>query len=465
MRYLIFLVFIALPFQLFGKDFITKQEKNIIKLLKKSYKLESVNIQRPNKILIYYELLTKDGKSMVADSTGNIIIPQSKSINDAYRNRIKFVNCTEKKNIFLTTKSIGGGNYEYQYFSTQGELIATYNGKLSQSPYSTIFIYQNLIGNFGLVSNDGKQILPNDYSDINVDSSGICKLTQLKNGIERRGAYCLSNKTRTNVPCDFYNVDYCELEKRWKIKVHEYDSTLVYNDTCHYDTSFLDEGQKLFESNEFLEARKFYTINSENTKWAYFYIGASFYKEIMQLRECMNSCMKEIKTSCDRKDISIATELRKNLQLLTSKIEKSEQSFNVYLSRDTRYYTKAQEMLFDLSELKNNIIGYKEEIAMAITDLERRCTEFDKIEHEAYLKELEQKRLNIEMHKIQEQKLAREQHEREIRMKKEEYLRRKQKEKNKKVEDKKTKEKKATFHTDRSWSTKSMRKIGTKDLQ
>lgn len=37
MRYLIFLVFIALPFQLFGKDFITKQEKNIIKLLKKSY--------------------------------------------------------------------------------------------------------------------------------------------------------------------------------------------------------------------------------------------------------------------------------------------------------------------------------------------------------------------------------------------------------------------------------------------
>lgn len=27
MRYLIFLVFIALPFQLFGKDFITKQEK------------------------------------------------------------------------------------------------------------------------------------------------------------------------------------------------------------------------------------------------------------------------------------------------------------------------------------------------------------------------------------------------------------------------------------------------------
>ena len=140
MRYLIFLIFIALPFQLFGKDYITKQEKNIIKLLKKSYKLESVNIQRPNKNLIYYELLTKDGKSMVADSTGNVIIPQSKSINDAYRNRIKFVNCTEKKNIFLTTKSIGGGNYEYQYFSTQGELIVTYNGKLSKSPYSTIFI-------------------------------------------------------------------------------------------------------------------------------------------------------------------------------------------------------------------------------------------------------------------------------------------------------------------------------------
>lgn len=30
MRYLIFLVFIALPFQLFGKDFITKQKKTLL---------------------------------------------------------------------------------------------------------------------------------------------------------------------------------------------------------------------------------------------------------------------------------------------------------------------------------------------------------------------------------------------------------------------------------------------------
>lgn len=295
-----------------------------------------------------------------------------------------------------------------------------------------------------MVSNDGKQILPNDYSYISVDSSGICKLTQLKNGIERRGAYSLSDKIRTSVPCDFYNVDYSETENCWKIKVHKYDSTFVYNDTCHYDTSFLDEGQKLFESKEFLEARKFYTINAENIKWAYFYIGASFYMEIMQLRECMDSCMKELKISCDRKDISIATELHKNLQLLTTKIEKAEQSFNLYLSRDTRYYIQTQEMLFELSELKNSIIGYKKEIAMAITDLDRRCSEYDKMEREAYLRELEQQRLNLEMQKIQEQKRAREQREREIRMKRQADLSHKQNNKRKKVEEK----------VDNRWSTR-----------
>ena len=457
MKYLITFIFMALPFQLFGKDYVTKQEKNIIKSLKRAYRLESVAIQRPNKSFMYYELYTKEGKSMVADSTGKVIIPQSKSYNDAYNNRIKFVNCTEKRNIFLTMKSIGGRNYEYQFFSTHGDLIATYNGKLSQSPYSTIFVYQNLIGNFGLVSNDGKQILPNDYLDINVDSLGICKLTQLKNSIERQGAYSLSNKIRTSVPCDFYNVDYSETEKCWKIKIHEYDSTLVYNDTCHYDTSFLDEGQKLFESKEFLKARKFYTINAENTKWAYFYIGASFYKEIMQLREYMNSSMKEIKISCDRKDISIATDLRKNLQLLTTKTEKAEQCFNLYLNRDTRYYTQTQEMLFELSELKNNIIGYREEIAMAITDLERRCTEYEKMEREAYLRNIEQQRLNLEMQKIQEQKRAREQHEREIRMKKQEDLRHKKNEKRKKVEEKKD-NKGTIISTIRKWSPIPVRK-------
>lgn len=444
MKFLITFIFIALPFQVLGKDYVTKQEKKTIRSLKRAYRLESVAIQRPNKTFMYYELCNKEGKIMIADSTGNVIIPQSKSDNDAYSNCIEFINSAEKGYLFLAMKSIGGKKYEYRFFSTKGELIVTYNGKLSKSRYPTIFVYQNLIGNFGLVSNDGKQILPNDYSYISVDSSGICKLTQLKNGIERRGAYSLSDKIRTSVPCDFYNVDYSETEKCWKIQVHKYDSTFVYNDTCHYDTSFLDEGQKLFESKEFLEARKFYTINAENIKWAYFYIGASFYMEIMQLREDMNSCMKELKISCDRKDISIATELHKNLQLLTTKIEKAEQSFNLYLSRDTRYYIQTQEMLFELSELKNSIIGYKKEIAMAITDLERRCSEYDKMEREAYLRELEQQRFNLEMQKIQEQKRAREQCEREIQMKRQADLRRKQNNKRKKVEEK----------VDNRWSTR-----------
>lgn len=75
MKFLITFIFIALPFQVLGKDYVTKQERKIIRSLKRAYRLENVAIQRPNKTFMYYELCNKDGKIMIADSTGNVIIP------------------------------------------------------------------------------------------------------------------------------------------------------------------------------------------------------------------------------------------------------------------------------------------------------------------------------------------------------------------------------------------------------
>ena len=80
----------------FAKSDFSKKEKAIVKSLKKQYKLESVEIERPYDGFVYYQLLTKDFKRMIADSTGTVIIPRSSQTSDAYQGNIKFISGHEK---------------------------------------------------------------------------------------------------------------------------------------------------------------------------------------------------------------------------------------------------------------------------------------------------------------------------------------------------------------------------------
>ena len=281
---------------------------------------------------------------------------------------------------------------------------------------------------------DGTRILPNDYVSINIDKNGICRLTQENKGIKRQGGVCLSDKNIPSVPCDFYYADYSETENCWKIRVHEFDSVAVYNSALHYNTSFLDEGQKLFENGEYSEARKFYTLNADNIKWAYFYIGASFYKESQELMAHMNSWLERVKSSSDRNDRYLAAELHKNFELLSVMTDKAKSNFNIYLTRDTAYYAQTKEMLFYISERKNSLAGYKSEITMATANFERRCKEVEEMERQRYLRSLEEQRLALERRRLEEEKRKRELREWQLRMKKQEEQKREQS--NKKQESK-----------------------------
>lgn len=397
--------------------------------MRKEYRLKSIEIQRPYADFMYLELYTKDDKYMLADSVGNVILPQSKSTTDAYNNRIQFIKRQSLTNdslqigktgisdVFFTYKSIGGGNNEYQFYSVSGKPLATYNGKLTKSVYPTVYIYKDLVGYIGLVATDGRQILPNNYQSIDVDKEGICRLIQMRNGVERQGGICISNKTDIKVPCDFHYVEFCEKENSWKIQVHEYDSISNYVEGMLYNTSFLDEGQKLFECKQYAEARRYYTLNKEQVKWANFYIGASHYKEILELRNTLDLHMLQLKKSCSRNDRSIATDMRKELQFLSVKIDKAEQSLKSYIEQGQKYMKQANEILFEISESKNSLVGFEYEISMAVADLERRCAEYDKMEHEEYQRDLEIRRMDLERQKLEEQRRTREQRERELKYK------------------------------------------------
>ena len=90
-KIILLIVASLLPCLSFAKSDLSKKEKAIVKSLKKQYKLESVEIERSYDGFVYYQLLTKDFKRMIADSTGTVIIPQSSQSSDAYQGNIKFI--------------------------------------------------------------------------------------------------------------------------------------------------------------------------------------------------------------------------------------------------------------------------------------------------------------------------------------------------------------------------------------
>ena len=458
-RIKLLIILSLLPCLAFSKSDLSKQEKAIVKALKKQYKLESVEIVRPYNGFVYYELLTKDFRRMIADSTGQVIIPQSKSVSDAYPNSIRFVKGHTKgfgsfrekgrnartitayypgnESVFLAYKDIGGGSNEYQFISTTGELLYRFDGSIKEDFNSPVYISKDLMGGFGIIAMDGRTLIPNDYTSIETRADGIYALYQMQNGVERMGGVCVSDMTQTSVPCIFNYVEYSQSKGCWMVQVHEYDSIQAYKADGQYDTSFRDEGQRLFEQQQYEEARKYYTLNSNEAKWAQFYIGATYYKTIVTLFQDMNDALAVLENSSNRQDKDIASDIRSDLNLFNEETTKAEQAFLAYTeSGHTKYAAKAKEMLYELSEMQSHANGMESRVSMAVADLERRCADLDRMEQEEYNRRLEQQRINLEQQRLHEQRLAREQRDREIRMRQRADAERRQREARKREEEK-----------------------------
>lgn len=339
--------------------------------------------------------------------------------------------------MFIAYKSISGGSNEYQFFSTSGEMIASFNGSISEDHNSPIYISKDLLGNYGLMAMDGRILLPNDYTAIVTRADGICALYQMVDGLERMGGACISEMTVTSVPCIFNHVEYSQSKRCWMVQVHEYDSIQAYKEDYRYDTKFIDEGQHLFEQQHYEDARKYYTLTGNEAKWAQFYIGATYYKSIIPLFQNMNDDLAELEKSNRRQDGSIAADIRRDLNLFNKGSRKAEEAFNTYLeSNHEKYAAQAKEMLYELNEMNSIIAGMAGRVDITVADLERRCDELERAEQEEYNRHLEQQRLNIEQQRLNEQRLAREQRDREIRMRTNKEMERRHREAKKREEEK-----------------------------
>lgn len=444
------LLYFSLSLQIVAKDNYTKQEKLAIKVLKKLYKPEKIELHRPYSDFKYYEITTKDNNYMIADSTGNVVLPKSQSINDAFKYPVKFIKRHKKgyasyrgkdrgarpvkayypdnKDVFMTQKSIGGGSCEYKFYNVDGKLMAEFEGKIEEAKSSPVYICKNLLGDYGLLSLDGSAILPNDYSSIIVEPDGLCSISQMKDGTDRYGGFCFSDKTTISVPCDFYSVVFDDHDSCWNVQIHVFDSIMTYKDELSYDIRFLDEGQRLYELQQYEKVRKFYSLNADSSSWAKFYIGASYYSEALCAFESFEECKSILDKSHNKDDRNIASSMRKHFSEVETKFALSEQSLKAYLENDNKYASHAKEMLYAITSFRTEKVTNSESLIHTITDFEQRCYEYEQEQREAYERELEQQRLNIEQKKLNEQRREREYKEREQNMKKVEMERKQQKE-------------------------------------
>lgn len=396
---------------------------------------------------------------MIADSTGNVILPKSQSIDEAFKSPVKFTKRHEKgyasyrgksrgaqtvkayysgnKDVFMTQKSIEGGSYEYKFYNVEGELLTEFDGKMEEANSSPVYISKDLLGGYGLLSLDGSVILTNDYSSITVEPDGLCSISQIKDGIDRFGGFCFSDKTSISVPCDFFSAVFNDHNSCWDVQVHVFDSIMVYKDGLNYEIQFLDEGQRLYELQQYENVRKFYSLNAGSSPWAKFYIGASYYSEALCAFESFEDCKSIIERSYNKDDRNIASNMRNHFSEVKTKFALSEQYLKDYLENDNKYTSHANEMLYCITSFRSEENTNKESMELTITDFERRCFEYEQEQREAYRRELEQQRLNIERQRLNEQRLAREQKERELRIKQKAEAERKLREAKKKEEEKK----------------------------
>lgn len=436
---LVLLIVCSFPFSLEAQSDLSKQEKAIIRRLKHQYKLESVERFAQNGF-VYYYLITKESKNMIADSAGKVIIPQGGLASEAYLCPIIFNQAhiqgmgpfreegldarfvmayyTGNQRTFLTTKKIEDGINEVTFFSTRGEIISSFTGNIRENNTSPVYVTQDLSGNYGLMTMGGEILLPNVYTAINSRADGICTFSQIVNNVERMGGICFSDLTDVSVPCVFNSVEFSPSTGQWMVQLHEFDPFIEYDSNIDYPSVFLDEGQKLFEQRQYDEVRKYYTLVANEAKWANFFIGASYYMPISSIYNGIVEMLKELNVSNNKEDRHLATDIHNDLSLFYTESEKARASLRAYLRMNHKQYqASAKEMLYELSEMETHLQRMDRRVDMDLADFNLRCEEAEMRRQDEYNRQLEREKIELEQQAIREQRFAREQKERDMRMK------------------------------------------------
>ena len=312
----------------FAQDVKTleKQNKELIKNLKKSNELKDVEIKIENDGYWYFLLVGKDKTLGVANQDGKIIIPiGNNSINyfPAEQEGIVKTGISEKYVIKMgfayayeaTQPSFLIHKMNYSIVSPNGNilidnikqirktygywLISNSNEKIKSShDVDALSPFRFEGRDIGLIKGDGEILVKPEYESISLgcgfqpheeskikelDDIRICEYSKKnEDNVSVKGAITLDG-TLPPLPCIFNDIIISEkytseagLKKIWMVKRTELGGYEEYTENS-LSKKYRDEGEKLFEQGQYEHVVEFYSKEGVLQPWAKFYSGASLF--------------------------------------------------------------------------------------------------------------------------------------------------------------------------------------------
>ena len=413
-----------------------RQEKRLLKSLKKEYGLNDAYFERSwRDNYAYIVLRTKDWDTMIADSLGNIIIPDTFPSQKKYTSieyvperkkgyeRKRYYNSTENcyfagnKGCFVAKDNSG----TYFFIDRNGTVISEFSGTLhdcysvdaylaisnidknqNASEYSTVSA-----NNVGLLSKDGTAIIPTEYSEINTTNSGLCYVTQKVEGILRHGALNIANTTEyTNVPCKFNKVILSENGYDFLVRTHELDTFSLYSPDSVYSYSYIDEGERLFESKQYEEVHKYYSIINNNAPWANAYLGASCWKLALSDYETAERVLEELGRTINENGQNMANTVYRHLDIFEDEAKQAAKYFDLYLrGYDGRYKPRVKEIDYELSQLIKKSVILRNSVSHELDAYKDRRNTYLEEERNEQIRKENERRFQQEQQRINNQRL------------------------------------------------------------
>lgn len=401
-----------------------KQNKEMLKLIKKQYKTKPV-VKLSDDGLFYIELIQNDYKQgseqyFLLDETGNPLyaewIDKYKIINQNYifvakdngsslswgviNSKgmiilpVQFANIVfgEEKEAGMFSETSGTywhpanqdfwltsdeDNYHHTFFSLDGQTkLHEYNGLIKKqlSYYWTISPkgMRNNENKKGLLSFDGEVIFDQNFNSFYISSSGFIHcFKKEEDGLSLVGGKNICDSSFI-VPPIFHSIVYDDQTKKLKCKMHRDDNFEEYDPEKTYEVSYKDKGERLYDMGKYQEVITFYEGEGYGALWGDYYMGLSAGK-IADLE--MLKMDNVISTLSSSENYYLPIKYPENYTFDAGIISNMYTSAGVYLEKyicndkispEDSTITKAKKLRGEIISARNNVTKKIEEYGTAL---------------------------------------------------------------------------------------------------
>lgn len=167
----------------------------------------------------YIRLVTEDGKEVVADSLGHLLIAADTIELRGY-DIIDFNKTQNGDDVGISSSSssqvsiirsqecfVAVDENCHLFYDLSGNLINTFTCLMTDCGS---YYLCSADGAYGIVSDDGELLLQMDYESIEDLGDCFFKIKKRVNGIVKEGIVSITDKVQVVIPCEFYKVSSCE---------------------------------------------------------------------------------------------------------------------------------------------------------------------------------------------------------------------------------------------------------------